>query len=185
MLNVNDLSLRDWMSDKSVSKWITKLSVTDAPMRRAGVKTALRFFQTRMPTLHPSRALDFLHAMDLSRPVNGITLRKDAKILAFRKPSESEFKLFYTRSGASKHTSGINPHGRIAVQYTVHNSTPALESYTTGVIDVWSIPAEIKHLTISIRADNVGVMAAGGGIQLMIPAAARSLTITNVGKQTD
>lgn len=180
MSNVRDLSLRDWMSAKGVSKWISELGVTDAPMRQAGVKTALRFFQTRMSTLPTSMALNFLLAMDLSRAVNDITLRKGEKIIAFRNRSESEFKLFYTRSGGSKHTSGINPHGRIAVQYTVHNATPALESHTTGAIDVWSFPAAYQRTTIAPRAGSYGVMAAGGGIQLIIPDAARNLTITSV-----
>ena len=157
------------------------LSVTDAPMRRRGIRTALWFFQTHMSTLPPSMALNFLLAMDLSREVNDITLHKGEEIIAFRNRSESEFKLFYTRSGASKHSSGINPHGRIAVQYTVHNPTSALESYTTGAIDGRSVPAAYQRTTVAPRAGSFGVMVSGRGIQLIIPKAARHLTITNLG----
>ncbi len=180
MSNVRNLNLRDWMSDKGIAKWILALGVTDAPKRRAGIKTSLRFFQTGMPALPASMALNFLLAMDLSREVVSRQLRKGKKVIAFRNRTESEFKLFYTRTGASKHTSGINPHGRIAVQYTVHSPTPSLESYTTGAIDVWSVPAAHQQTTIALRAGSFGVMAAGGGIQLIIPDAARNLTITNV-----
>ena len=168
------------MSSAGIAKWISELSVTDSAMRRAGIKTALQFFQTRMPTLPSPMALNFLNAMDLSRAVNDVMLRNGEKVIAFRKRSESEFKLFYTRSGASPHRSGINPHGRIAVQYSVHNATPALESYTTGAIDVWSVPAACQRTTVAPRAGSYGVMASGGGIQLIIPDAARNLTITNV-----
>lgn len=179
MSNVTGLSLNDWMSDKGVAKWVSALGVTDAPMRRDGIKISLQFFQTRMSTLPVSMALNFLLAMDLSRQVKDLTLRMGEKIIAFRDSRESEFKLFYTRTGASKHTSGINPHGRIAVQYTVHTPTPALESYTTGAIDVWSVMADYQRTTIAVRAATYGVMVAGGGIQLIIPDAARNLTITN------
>ena len=180
MSHTKDLSLRDWMSEKGLAKWIAALGVTDAPMRRGGIKTSLRFFQSRMSTLPASMALNFLLAMDLSRDVKNLTLRKGEKIIAFRNRSESEFKLFYTRAGASRHTSGINPHGRITVQYTVDNPTPALESHTTGTIDVWSVPAAYQRATIAVRAGSYGVIATGGGIQLIIPDAARNLTITNV-----
>jgi len=158
------------------------LSVTDAPQRRAGIKTALRFFQTKMPALPVPMALNFLLAMDLSRTVVDCMLPKQEKVIAFRSRTEAEFRLFYTRPGASKHASGINPHQRIAVQYTVHNPTAALESYTTGAIDVWSIPANNQKLAIAPRALTYGVMAVGGGIQLIIPDAARNLTVTNVAK---
>ena len=180
MSRVRALSLRDWMSDKGVAKWISALSVTDAPLRRAGIKTSLQFFQARMPALPISMALNFLLAMDLSREVVARTLSKDEKVIAFRTRTESEFKLFYTRSGASKHTSGINPHGRIAVQYAVHNPTAALISYTTGAIDVWSVPAANQQSAIAPRALTYGVVVAGGGIQLIIPDAARNLTVTHV-----
>ena len=180
MSNVRDLSLSDWMSDKGVAKWISALGLTDASIRRAGIATSLRFFQARMPALPASMALNFLLAMDLSREVVARTLSKDEKVIAFRSRTESEFKLFYTRSGASKHTSGIIPHGRIAVQYIVHNPTVALESYTTGAIDVWSVPAVNQQSAIAPRALTYGVMAAGGGTQLIIPDAARNLTITHV-----
>lgn len=182
MSQVNGLSLRDGMSVEGVSKWIAALSVTDSPIRRAGVKTSLQFFQSKMPRLPTSMALNFLMAMDLSRVVNQLTLSKGEKIIAFRSRTEAEFKLFYARPGASKHTSGINPSGRIAVQYTVHHPTAALESYTTAAIDVWSIPAAYQRTTIAPKARSFGVMAAGGGIQLIIPDAARNLTVTNVAK---
>ncbi len=180
MFNASNLSLNDWMSDQGLAKWITALGVTDAATRREGIRTSLRFFQTNMSTLPVSMALNFLSAMDLSRQVSSLTLSMGEKIIAFRNRHESEFKLFYTRSGASVHNSGVNPDGRIAVQYSVHNPTPALESYTTGAIDVWSIPAAYQQTTIAVRAGTYGVMAAGGGIQLIIPDAARNLTITHV-----
>ena len=175
-----NLSLNDWMSDAGISKWIAELGVTDAPARREAVRTALQFFQTRMPTLPVTMAVNFLLAIDLSRPVREVILTPGEKVIAFRSRSESEFKLFYTRSGTSPHQSGINPAGRIAVQYVVAQPTRALETYTTGAIDVWSIPATGQATTVASRVNSTGVMAPGGGIQLLIPGAARTLTITHV-----
>lgn len=178
---MDNLSLRDWMSDSGVTKWIQALGIIDAPSRRAGIKTSLQFFQQEMPALPICRAKSFLAAMDLSRKVAPIVLHKGEKVIAFRNRAESEYKLFYTRPGASIYRSGINPHGRIAIQYSVLKITPALESHTTGVIDVWSIPAAFQHLSVAPLATDFGVMASGGGVQLVIPAAARNLAITRVG----
>jgi len=180
-IGIRDFSLSDHRSDAGISKWIAQLNVSIAPMTRLGVKTALAFFQNRMPTLPPQMAFNFLLAMDLSKRVNNINLRLNEELLAFRSPSEPEFKLFHTRPGASKHNSGVNPAGRVAVQYQVHQSCPALESYTTGAIDVWSIPASGQMTTVAPRSNSTGVMAMGGGIQLIIPDASRYLTLQRVG----
>jgi hypothetical protein len=175
------LSLRDGMSAAGISKWIDALGVSDAPARRAGVTTALGFFASRMPMLPPDMALNFLLAMDLSHPVTTPTLAVGTPVIAFRHRAEQEFKLFYTRPGASMHASGINPNGRVPVQYRVHAPTRVLESFTTGAIDVWSVRDTGQALSLAVRANTVGVMASGGGIQLIIPDAARTLTLTRVG----
>jgi hypothetical protein len=126
-------------------------------------------------------ALNFLAAMDLSRNVSAYLLSVGEKIVAFRNRSESEYKLFYARSGASPHSSGINPHNRIVVEYRVHSVTPVLESHTTGTVDVWSIPADYQTSTIAVRAGTYGVFAYGGGLQLIVPMAIQHLSITHVG----
>lgn len=175
------LSLRDWMSPAGITKWIAALGISDAPVRRAGVSTALQFFANRMPLLPPDMALNFLLAMDLSRPVTTPTLAVGTPVIAFRHRNEQEFKLFYTRPGASMHASGINPNGRVPVQYRVHAATKVLETFTTGAIDVWSVRDSGQSLSLAMRANTVGVMVSGGGVQLIIPDAARTLTLTRVG----
>lgn len=180
MAEERKLSFADWMSDKDLQKWVSALGITNAPVPRAGISTALRFFQSQMPMLPVSMALNFLSAMDLSRPVLERTLSMDEKVIAFRHPDESRFKLFYTRPGASKYNSGVNPEGRICVQYSVRNPTPVLESFTTGTVDVWSVLAPGQQATISVRAGKFGFMAMAGGIQLIIPNAVRDLVVTNI-----
>lgn len=180
MIHENNLSLRDWMSEAGVTKWILTTGVTNSHIPRSGVKSALRFFNSRMPALKPSMALNFLLAMDLSRNVNEVILPKGKRVIAFRKASEDVFKLFYTRPGESIHRCGINDEGRAAVHYTVINNTPALQSYTTGTVDVWSIPATDF---ISIRTNSTGRMVLGGGIQLIIPNARHYLQPENNPKR--
>jgi hypothetical protein len=172
------LSLHDHMSDAGLDKWLAQVGVTPAPVPRGNVRTALRFFATHMPTLPPAMALNFLRAMDLSRPVSAPLLPVGERLIAFRTGSESPFKLFYTRSGASKYSSGINPAGRSAVHFTVRAPAPALESYTSGVVDVWTVRADDQTLTVAPRANSAGVMVAGGGTQLIVPRAPQVLVVS-------
>lgn len=173
------LSLKDWMTDKGLAKWFVQLNASDAPRPRANLKTALKFFHTQMSSLSPSMALNFMLATDLSKSVKAINLTSSDKLIAFRAGNESPFKLFYTRSGASTHTSGINPFGRTAIRFKVRTPCPALESYTTGAKDVWSLVADYQKLTVAPRDGSYSVMAFGGGIQLIIPISWRFLEIVS------
>ncbi len=173
------LSLKDWMTDKGLAKWFVQLNAVNAPRPRANLKTALKFFDSKMPTLKADDALNFMLATDMSKSVRSVMLTSKDNIIAFRTGNESPFKLFYTRSGASKHSSGINPVGRSIVRFSVRSACPALESYTTGAKDVWSIPADGQNLTVYLRnkKSSIGVTAFGGGIQLIIPNSQRYLDV--------
>ena len=165
------LSLEDYRSDVGVAKWIAEVGVTDAPVPRRNLRTALAFFRQAMPMLPVAMAANFLRAMDLSRPVVDIMLTPSDRVIAYRVGNESPFKLFYTRAGASPHASGINPHARSIVRFQVRGTARALESYTSGTLDVWTVPSEDQPLTFAPRANKSGVMVAGGGTQLIIPRA--------------
>jgi hypothetical protein len=156
---------------------VAQIGVTSAPVPRGNIRTALQFFARHMMRLPPDMALNFLRAMDLSRPVRSLTLAPSETVIAFRLGNESPFKLFYTRPGASKFTSGINPGGRSIVRFQVRAPAPALESYTTGAIDVWTVPAEGQPTTVAPRGNTTGVMALGGAIQLIIPNSPSLLTM--------
>jgi hypothetical protein len=171
------LHFNDYRSDVGVSKWIRAVGVSDAPVPRRNVRVALAFFSHTMPALPIAMAENFLRAMDLSRPVADLMLTPADRVVAFRVGNESPFKLFYTRSGASQFTSGINPAGRTLVKFKVRAAARALESYTAGTIDVWTLPAQGQMLSIAPRANSTGVMVAGGGVQLLIP---RSFSVLQV-----
>jgi len=172
------LSFDDRSSDAGADRWIAQIGVTPAPVPRRGVRTALRFFAERMPTLPVEMALNFLRAMDLSLEVRALTLTPGEAVIAFRTDAEiasNPFRLFYARPGASKFELGINDTGRRAVRFHVRAAAPALESHTTGALDVWSIPANGQPLFRSPRANKVGYMASAGGVQLLIPNSASVL----------
>lgn len=173
----DQLSLQDWMSEQGIAKWMGRLGTTDAPLPRANVRVALQFFATNMPSLPPTMALNFLLAMDLSRPVRALQLSPLDRLIAFRSGVESPFKLFYTRSGASAHSSGINPFGRTAVRFRPRMACPALESWTTGAKDVWSLVSDDQQLVVAPRAAAWSVIAFGGGVQLIVPNAHRYLEV--------
>ena len=161
-----DLSLGDSLSDAGITKWMTALGVTSAPVPRRNVGEAVGFFARQMPHLKPEMALNFLRAMDLSKSVQAIILPPGERLIAFRLATESPFKLFFARSGASPFRSGIDPTGRSAIHFVSRAPVPALESFTSGANDTWTGnggPA------IAPRAGTYGVLATGGGLQLLIP----------------
>lgn len=173
------LSLDDYRSDAGITKWIEAVGVTDAPLPRKNIRAALSFFSQAMPALSASMAACFLRAMDLSRPVFDRVLTPADRVIAYRVGNESPFKLFYTRSGSSQHSSGINPAGRSIVRFEARTTARALETYTTGTVDVWTLPSSDQPLVFAPRANKSGVMVAGGGTQLLIPRAHSLLRVVS------
>ena len=98
------LSISDFLSVAGVKKWVDEIGCTDAPVPRAGIATALQYFSQEMPTQSIADAVSFIGAMDLSKPVNVVTLRPDERVIGFRTGSESPFKLFFARRGSSMHS---------------------------------------------------------------------------------
>lgn len=177
-----NLSLRDYMSEAGLDKWIAELGCVNAPIPRAGVREALSFFSSKMPNLSISDAVSFLAAMDLSKPVKVVRLNPGERIIGFRVGNESPFKLFFARRGASMHSSGINTVGRAVVHFEVRAAVDALESSTTGTKDTWSRMAPGQRVGVAPRAQKwfgkeFGVMVTGGGGQLIIPESYKSLLV--------
>ncbi len=171
------LSFNDFASEVGIDKWISAIGITNALVPRTGVRTALQFFQRRMPTLKLDDALSFCVAMDLSKPVKEVLLAPKERILAFRLPQEAEFKLFYTRPGRSMHSSGINPSDRTAVHYEVVSPAYALESFTAPASDTWTKRQPGQQAYVNPRSNSIGYLASGGGLQLLIPDAHRYLQV--------
>lgn len=180
----HQLSIDDWRSERRFSRWFAALGATNAILPQRRLSIALRFFQLHMPGISVEDAFCFCKAIDLSRPTNSVILTPSDNIIAFRLPGECEFKLFYTRAGQSRFTSGINPSNRRCVRYLVMNPAVALESYTASAVDTWTrrLPGEVPT-TVAGHLMTLGYMATGGGLQLLIPNAARHLTISRIGRQ--
>jgi hypothetical protein len=176
------LSLNDHLSDAGITKWVAELGCTSAPVPRQNIKTALAFFAREMPLLPIADAVGFLAAMDLSKRVSEVMLRPGERVLGFRTGNESPFKLFFARQGASPHNSGINTAGRGPVHFVVRTPVRALESFTTGAKDSWTRTTAGQPATVTPRAKKwfgkeFGVMAMGGGGQLIIPASYSNLLV--------
>ena len=170
------LSLQDHLSEKGLDKWIAEIGCANAPVPRKNVKTALAFFASQMPQLTIADALSFLVAMDLSKDVRAVSLETGERLIGFRTQTESPFKLFFARRGSSSQTLGVNAAGRGCVSFVVRASVRALESRTAGAKDTWSRTMPGQRLSVAPRSKKwygaefpTGVLAAGGGAQLIIP----------------
>lgn len=154
------------MSDekKGLEKWIAEIGVSDAPVPRAGIKTALDFFHRQMPESSRSLRLAFLKAMDLSKPVRAITLYPPFMVAAFRLCNEDPFKLFYTKAGTGVGQLAINPTNRAFQRYRVARLVPVLESRCAPALDTWT-------------NDRRYYLGGGGGIQYIIPGSFRVLEL--------
>ena len=180
------LSVSDFRSDAGVNKWIAELGCTNAPVPRQGIRTALAFFAREMPRLQLRDAVGFLSAMDLSKPVREVLLQPGDRVIGFRTETESPFKLFFARRGASMHSSGINIARRGPVHFTVRALVRALESSTGGTKDSWTPMVQKQSVSMTPRAKKwfgkeFGVMVAGGGQQLVIPESFSHLVVESVG----
>jgi hypothetical protein len=144
-------------------RWLAELGVSLAPVPRAGVTTALDFFDRYMPTLNREKRFGFLKAMDLSRLVQTQTLSPPAMLAAFRLPDEDPMKTFYTKAGTSAHDLGINTRDRQFRRFRVLRPVVVLESWTTGVN--------------SRMVPGLTGIASGGGRQYIVPDAARYLEL--------
>lgn len=176
------LSLKDHLFDAGIANWIAEIGCTDALIPRRNIKVALEFFDAYMPGLEIRDAVSFLAAMDLSKPVNRVYLAPGERLIGFRVHGESPFKLFFARRGSSPHRSGINTAGRGAVHFTVKSTVQALESFTTGAIDIWTPHQPGQSVTVAPRAKKwygkeFGVMAMAGGAQLIIPQSSSHLLV--------
>lgn len=172
------LSSSDYRTAEGVTEWLKELGVSNAPVPRDGVAVSLEFFRNHLPSLPLEKLSSFLRAMDLSQPVRATTVQTGERLVGFRNKPRDLGALFYARSGASPHTSGIVASGRSIERYRACRPAPALQSYAAGAIDFWTstnLPA--RKLTIAPRANSVGVMVAGGGLQLLIPHASRYLEV--------
>lgn len=176
------LAILDHASERGIDKWVAELGCTNAPIPRQGIRTALSFFAREMPRLSVNDAVGFLAAMDLSKAVRDVTLAPGTRLIGFRTESESPFKLFFARRGASAHASGINTARRGPVHFIVRTAVRALESFTTGAKDSWTRALPGQRASIAPRAQKwfgveFGVMADGGGQQLVIPESYSSLLV--------
>ena len=168
------LSLQDYQSAAGIEKWIAEIGGTSAPVPRENVRVALSFLATEMPSLSIADAVSFLAAMDLSKSVRRVILKPGERVIGFRTPMESPFKLFFARSGSSPHTLGINTESRGIVRFTVRTAASALESWTTGAVDAWTAPKPGQPLVVALRSKKwfgreFGVVVSGGAGQLIIP----------------
>jgi hypothetical protein len=176
------LSINDHLSEAGIDKWVAELGCTSAPVPRKHIKIALAFLAREMPRLGIADAVGFLAAMDLSKRVQEVMLQPGTRVIGFRTETESPFKLFFARRGASLHASGVNTARRGPVHFTVRTQVCALESFTTGAKDTWTPPMPGQRVSVAPRAkkwfgQEFGIMVTGGGGQLIIPDSYSNLLV--------
>ena len=116
-------------SDKAVQDMLAKLGFRfTSPLQERNVRTALAFFQRRMPSLKEDSKLGYLRGMDLHREVQEEWLHSGVEVAAFRRAGEPLFKLFYTKPGTSPFHLGIVPNDRAFHRFRVQWSVQVLAS---------------------------------------------------------
>jgi hypothetical protein len=153
-----------FLEGEGYEKWLAELGVSDAPLTRQGLATALRFFHVHLPSLSREACLAFLTGMDLHKPVREVTLAQPAVVVAFRRTNENPFRLFYTKAGTSVHVLGVNPASRTFRRFRMTRPVVVLESRCAAARDTWT------------DADEAYV-ASGGGIHYIIPESYRALQL--------
>ena len=151
-----------FLSGGGYEKWLGRLGVSDAPLTRRGLATALMYFHCYLPSLSRDLQLSFLKGMDLHKTVRVITLDPPTVIAAFRKLHEYPFRLFYTKAGVSIADLGLNPRGRYFARFRLKSRVNVLESRCASAVDTWT---DASHPYV----------ASGGGIQYVIPESCRCL----------
>lgn len=179
------LAIQDHLTDHGLDKWVAELGCTNAPVPRRAIRTSLAFFAREMPRLSVRDAVGFLAAMDLSKPVREVTLRQGERLLGFRTETESPFKLFFARRGASAQALGINTARRGPVHFVTREPVRALESSTGSTKDSWTPTVAGQSVGMAPRAQKwfgreFGVMVLGGGQQLIIPESFSHLLVERV-----
>lgn len=81
--------------DRRIEGWIGPIA-DRAPLLQQRTRS---MGSERCASLSPASALGFLRCMDLSRPVARVTLLPGERIIGYRGPAESQFKLFFSRPG--------------------------------------------------------------------------------------
>ena len=154
--------MSDYLMGGGFDKWLKEVGVSDAPLTRSGLSTALQFFHAHMPNLPRSLRIAFLKGMDLHKQVRTTELNPPTVVAAFRKCTEDPFKLFYTKAGTSVRTLGVNPATRQFQRFRVRTRVVVLESRCASARDTWTDPTQ-------------AVIAEGGGVQFIIPDSFRPL----------
>ena len=127
------------------------------------LKTALKFFDGFMPGLSRADCVGYLKAIDLHAPpalgVGVVWLRAGALLAKYRYRDRGNL-VFFTKAGTSPHQLGIQVAGRHFERYRVVTPCTVLRS----------------------RCADFG-MAAGGGIQFIVPHADSVLHLVQVGER--
>lgn len=100
------------------------------------------------------RALGHLDGIDFTRPVSVVELTPE-KIYA-QHVLGGKVGNYFTAPGTPAETIGINPAGRVTMEFTPNRPVSALQSTAADIIDTWTVP-------------NASYPTKGGGLQLYVP----------------
>ncbi len=146
-----------------LAKWMAEIGVTNARMPRAGIQTALAYFDRYVPELPRPLRIAFLKGMDLSKVVRVLTLFPPFPLAAFRQCNEDPLNLYYTKAQAGIDRLGVNPLALTFRQYRVASLVSVLESSCAPAPEIWT--------------DDRRYYFAGLGVQYIIPTAFRYIEL--------
>lgn len=155
---MNDLS-------QATQQMLTRLGFRlTGPAVENNVRTALDFFQRRMPTLDEDTRFGFLRGMDLHKEIQVEWLHGGSQVAAFRRGGEPLFKLFYTKPGTSAFHLGIVPVCRRFHRFRVRRSAEVLACRAADFVYASAEEAAAARFSWALPGG-------GGGLQYIIPNA--------------
>jgi hypothetical protein len=151
--------------DQWVDQWKHK-----SPAVQARVTTALDFLRKHYGATRQQKILDEIRCIDFSHPVNLPFIAAGTQLVGSKDPRVSPYRaVYFTKSGHPMDRLGISTAGalrtnptvadKVLFRYEVLVAIPpgeVLESTCAPAADTWSVPGR-------------KVLAAGGGLQYLIP----------------
>jgi hypothetical protein len=153
----------------TLHQWLDQFTRKPADVQQR-VRRALDFLQRHYSAAREDKILSEIRCIDFSHPVELPAIPSGTILVGSKDPRVSPYRaVYFTRSGHPVHRLGVSSAGALRTNPTVVDKTlyryevlvtvppgEALQSICAPAVDTWSLAGQ-------------KVMAAGGGVQYLIP----------------
>lgn len=171
------MTLEEWLEGKQSTSG-------NSPEWQTRVDIALGFLKSHYQ--YDGQILNEIKCIDFSKEVSTPTVARDTMLVGFKDPRISPYRSkYFTKSGYSVQSLGISPYGRPSFKDRKTGASWTAGSVMEKVMHRYEVlvsipPTEVLMSSCAPAADNWSlegktILAAGGGLQYLIPNANRFL----------